>query len=137
MHVSCHDDQSIWEIRVQLKELWRDAADFDTLEGDHRMGIKLTRDSASSGNISVYFGPGVTREEQVIFANYIHAHLKDHSDQVQRLQYYVCPKCHTPKGNAKVLMDKLLVKKQIMLRKLHVQKQMLLRFLHVQKQMPI
>ena len=95
-----------------LKELWRDAADFDTLEGEHRMGIKLTRESASSGEISVYFGPGVTQEEQVIFANYIHAHLVGGSEQVQRLRYYVCPECHTPKGNPLVLMEKLLAHKQ-------------------------
>jgi hypothetical protein len=95
-----------------LEGLWRDAADFDTLEGGHRMGIKLTRESASSGDICIYFGPGVTQEQQVIFANYIHAHLKGHSEQVQRLRYYVCPKCHTPKGNPQVLMEKLLAKKQ-------------------------
>lgn len=94
-----------------LKELWRDAADFDTL-GGNRMGIKLTRESASSGDISVYFGPGVTQEEQVIFANYIHAHLVDGSEKVQRLRYYVCPKCHTPKGNSQVLMEKLLYQKR-------------------------
>jgi hypothetical protein len=28
------------------------------------------------GDISVYFGKGVTQHEQVIFANYIHAHLE-------------------------------------------------------------
>jgi WD40 repeat protein len=96
----------------RLKELWRDAADFDTLAGGHRMGIKLTRESASNGDISVYFGPGVTQQEQVIFANYIHAHLEGRSEQVQRLRYYVCPHCHTPKGNPQVLMKKLLDKGQ-------------------------
>ena len=40
----------------QLKELWRDAADFVTLTGDHHMGLKLSRDSGSIGDISVYFG---------------------------------------------------------------------------------
>ena len=54
----------------QLKELWRDAADFVTLAGDHHMGLKLMRESGSDGDISVYFGKGVTQEEQVIFANY-------------------------------------------------------------------
>jgi hypothetical protein len=95
-----------------LKELWRDAADFDTLEGAHRMGIKLVRETAGNGDISIYFGPGVTQEEQVIFANYIHAHLAERSEQVQRLRYYVCPNCYTPKGNPQVLMEKLLATKQ-------------------------
>ena len=96
----------------QLKELWRDAADFVTLAGDYHMGVKLTRETASDGNISIYFGPGVTQEEQVIFANYIHAHLDGSSENVQRLRYYVCPKCHTPKGNPQILMEKLLAKKK-------------------------
>lgn len=96
----------------KLKELWRDAADFETLNGDHHMGIKLTREAAGSGDISVYFAPGVTIQEQVIFANYIHAHLQGRSEQVQRLRYYVCPHCGTPKGNPQVLMQKLLAKKK-------------------------
>ena len=58
----------------QLKELWRDAADFVTLAGDHHLDLKLTRESGSDGDISVYFGKGVPQQEQVIFANCIHAH---------------------------------------------------------------
>jgi len=96
----------------KLKELWRDAADFATLAGEHHMGIKLTREAAGSADISVYFAPGVTKEEQVIFANYIHAHLENRSEKVQRLRHYVCPKCHTAKGNPQAQMQKLLTKKQ-------------------------
>ena len=96
----------------QLKELWRDAADFVTLAGDHHMGLKLTRESGSDGDISVYFGKGVTQQEQVIFANYIHAHLQTSCEQAHRLRHYVCPKCHAAKGNAEVLMKKLLREKQ-------------------------
>lgn len=95
-----------------LKELWRDAADFDTLAGACRMGIKLKRNSAGTGEIMVYFGPGVSQGEQVIFANYIHAHLDSCCEQVQRLRHYVCPHCNTPKGNSNILMEKLLNKKQ-------------------------
>jgi small GTP-binding protein len=95
-----------------LNELWRDAADFVTLAGDHHMGIKLTRASGSDGDISVYFGEGVKEGEQVIFANYIHAHLLSHCEKAQRLRYYVCPHCQTPKGNPDVLMKKLLAKKK-------------------------
>jgi len=94
-----------------LNQLWRNAADFKTLVGDHHMGIKLTREAGDSGDISVYFASGVTKQEQVIFANYIHGHLVGHCEQVQRLRYYVCPHCHTPKGNPEVLMKKLLAKK--------------------------
>jgi len=97
----------------KFKEPWRDAADFETLDGGHRMGIKLTREAANSGDISIYFAPGVTKQEQVIFANYIHAHLESpRSERVQRLRHYVCPHCHTPKGNPQALMQKLLAKKE-------------------------
>ncbi len=96
----------------QLKELWRDAVDFVTLAGDHQMGLKLTRESGSDGDISVYFGKGVTQQEQVIFANYIHAHLQTSCEQAQRLRHYFCPKCHAPKGNPEVLMKKLLREKE-------------------------
>ena len=96
----------------RLKELWRDAADFATLSGDNHMGIKLTRESGSDGEISVYFGKGVTQQEQVIFANYIHAHLGRTCESAERLRHYVCPKCEAPKGNPQVLMKKLLTKKQ-------------------------
>jgi hypothetical protein len=96
-----------------LKELWRDAADFNTLAVARRMGIKLVRESSDTGEIKVYFSPGVAQEEQVIFANYIHAHLANCCDEVQRLRHYVCPHCHTPKGNSQVLMKRLLLQKQV------------------------
>jgi hypothetical protein len=48
----------------------------------------------------------------VIFANYIHLHLQGACEQAKRLRHYVCPKCHTPKGNAEALMKKLLAKKE-------------------------
>lgn len=95
-----------------LKDLWRNAADFVTLAGNHHMGIKLTRNAVDSWDISIYFGLGVTMQEQVIFSNYIHAHLQDRCEEVQRLRYYVCPYCHTPKGNPKELMKKLMAKKK-------------------------
>lgn len=86
--------------------------DFVTLADDHHMGIKLKRESGSDGEISVYFGKGVTQQEQVIFANYIHAHLQTSCEKAPRLRHYVCPKCHAPKGNPEVLMKKLLREKQ-------------------------
>lgn len=96
----------------RLKELWRDAADFETLSGGHSMGVKLTRVDAGNGDVSVYFGAGVAQEEQVIFANYIHAHLREACEEARRLRHYVCPKCHAPKGNPELLMEKLLAKKK-------------------------
>lgn len=96
----------------KLKELWRDAADFDTLVDGHRMGIKLMRESATSGEISVYFSPKVSMNDQVVFANYIHAHLQIPNDPIHRIRHYVCPYCGEEKGKSEALMKKLLVKKR-------------------------
>ena len=79
-----------------LKDLWRDAADFVTLADDHHMGIKLTRETASNGDISVYFGKGVTQQEQVIFANTIHAHLEGTCENALRLRLFRPTACHKP-----------------------------------------
>ncbi|MCB2156663.1 DUF4365 domain-containing protein, partial [bacterium] len=96
----------------ELSQLWRDAADFQTLAGKHHMGVKLTRDAVDHGDISIYFAKGVTIQEQVIFAKYIHAHLKRRTESVKRLRHYVCPHCHAPKGNPEILMKKLRSKKK-------------------------
>jgi hypothetical protein len=94
----------------KLNQLWRDAADFTTLRGERHMGIKLMREAAEVGDISVYFGTGVAPQEQAIFANYIHAHLVGKCEEVLRLRHYACPLCNTPKGNPQALMKKLLDK---------------------------
>ncbi len=91
----------------QLKELWRDAADFVTLAGDHHMGIKLTRETASNGDISVYFGKGVTQQKQVIFANYIHAHLEGTCENALRLCLFRPRACRKPAQGKRGTSDAL------------------------------
>src|SRR6185369_3332711 len=59
-----------------------------------------------------YFAPGVSTQDQVTFANYIHAHLQAPNEQVQRLRHYVCPHCGEPKGASATLLQKLLAKKK-------------------------
>ena len=72
------------------------AADFVTLADDHHVGIKLTRETASNGDISVYFGKGVTQQEQVIFANTIHAHLEGTCENALRLHLFRPKACRKP-----------------------------------------
>lgn len=62
---------------------------------------------ASEGSICVYFKSGVTRESGWFFANYLHVHLETGCETVQRLRYWVWPKCSTPKGNPEVPMENL------------------------------
>ena len=80
----------------KMKEIWRDAADFETLADHGTMGIKLLRNDDGQGTVLVHFSKNVTQQEQVIFANYIHNHLVEKATDVQRLRFYVCPHCETP-----------------------------------------
>ena len=91
----------------KLKELWRDAADFETLAEEKKMGVKLLRKEDGSGELLVHFEKGVASQEQVIFATYIHDHLKEKAADVTRLRFYVCSHCDTPVKNREVAMQRL------------------------------
>ena len=88
-----------------LKELWRDAADFETLAEKKKMGVKLVRKEDGSGELLVHFEKGVASQEEVIFATYIHDHLKEKASNVTRLRFYVCRNCDTPVMNREVAME--------------------------------
>ena len=60
------------------KDLWRDAADFETVAGNKGVGIRLVR-REDGGELFARHDEGVTEQEQVLFANYIHEHLKEKS----------------------------------------------------------
>ena len=53
----------------------------------------------------------MTQQEQVIFANTIHAHLEGTCENTLRLRHFVCPHCHRAKGNPEALRKKLLREK--------------------------
>lgn len=73
-----------------LTAVWRDAADFETL-ADHRVvSIRLLYGDDGLANLLIHFGAGVTLQEQVIFASYVHQHLNEKAEQTQRLRFYVC-----------------------------------------------
>lgn len=91
----------------KLKELWRDAADFETLADQQTMGIKLLRNEDGRGTLLVHYGKGVPVQEQVIFANYIHEHLIEKAVEPERQRYFVCPNCDTPVTNRDVAMRRL------------------------------
>lgn len=91
----------------KLKELWRDAADFETLVDQRTMGVKLLRNEDGRGTLLVHYGKGVPIQEQVIFANYIHEHLIDKAVEAERQRYFICPHCETPVTNHDVAMRRL------------------------------
>ncbi|MEB3242123.1 MAG: TIR domain-containing protein, partial [Cyanobacteriota bacterium] len=99
----------------RLEQLWRDAADFRTLAtprspqpaSGHAMAVRLRRDNASEGLVTLHVGPEVADAERVQFALFIDRHLRGAADTVARRRHWLCPHCNAPKGNEDVLMDKL------------------------------
>jgi small GTP-binding protein len=92
----------------KLKDLWRDAADFATLADAKIVGIKLVRGEDGRGELLAHHVPGVTGQEQVIFATYIHEHLREKStEEVPRLRFYACPHCDEPVKNRELAMELL------------------------------
>src|SRR5258708_29598421 len=92
----------------KLKELWRDAADFETLADKKIVGVTLLRGEDGRGEILAHHARGVTGQEQVIFASYIHEHLSEKSNEdVPRLRFYSCPNCDEPVENRKLAMERL------------------------------
>jgi small GTP-binding protein len=92
----------------KLKELWRDAADFGTLADGKVVGVKLVRREDGRGELLAHHAPGVTRQEEVIFASYVHGHLSEKStEEVPRLRFYACPHCDEPVKNRELAMELL------------------------------
>jgi small GTP-binding protein len=90
-----------------LRDLWRDAADFETLAEHKRLGIKLAREADGRGELKVYCEHGVLPNEQVILASYIHEHLQTKAADIVRLRQYICPHCGTPVSSREVAMERL------------------------------
>jgi WD40 repeat protein len=84
-------------------QLWRDAADFRTLEGN-RAGLKMTRQGEGKAEIVIYFDDEVPDGTKVLFIRYVHDHLKDKDPGLVRVRHYSCPnpKCRTPQSLANV-----------------------------------
>ena len=92
----------------KLKEMWRDAADFETLAEGKIVGVKLVRREDGRGELLAHHAKGVSGQEQVIFASYIHEHLCEKStEEVPRLRYYVCPHCDWPVKDRELAMELL------------------------------
>jgi hypothetical protein len=91
----------------KLKDLWRDAADLQTIGGDRLVGVRLQRRREGGGEILAH-ALDVTPEEQIIFASYIHKHLVEQSTAtVQRLRRYICPYCNKSVKDRQLAMERL------------------------------
>jgi small GTP-binding protein len=88
------------------KQLWRYAADFTTATGK-RLGLKLTPRADGVGELELYFERGIGDDETVVFATYVHDHLRTKAGEIVRLRHYVCPHCGEAAGNPDLAMKKL------------------------------
>jgi hypothetical protein len=85
-------------------KLWRFAADFRSQTGA-KMGLRLTRQKEGLGEIDVYFEPEADDGTKVAFIKYVHEHLLERTEDVQRLRHYVCPKCAHPFKDTEVALE--------------------------------
>ena len=101
-----HADNIYATLVVQLRQtrafkngkLWRYAADFECPRGK-RMGLKMERKEEGAAEISVYFDPAVMEDMKVTFIKYVHEHLLEKGQGVERYRKYVCGVCGQPLSN--------------------------------------
>jgi small GTP-binding protein len=86
----------------EKKQLWRFAADFQTLAGKS-LGLKLNKKAEGAGELEVYFEPGISNETQVSFIRYVHEHLMRKAQDVVRLRHFVCDHCGTAVENRRAI----------------------------------
>jgi len=91
---------------VENRRLWKYAADFTTPAG-HRVGLHMRKGPEGSGRISVYLDPQAPDDSKVTFIKYVHEHLLEKAQDVQRFRYYACTKCGTTVENRKTAMRRL------------------------------
>ena len=87
-------------------QLWNYAADFKTQTGQ-QLGVKLTRRAEGAGELDVYFDPAISTDTKLLFARFVHEHLKLKANDIVRLRHYVCPHCNNPVRDRETAMEKL------------------------------
>ncbi|MCP5103934.1 MAG: DUF4365 domain-containing protein [bacterium] len=92
-------------------ELWKNAADFKT-HGNKQVGLLMQKTSDESAIIKVYFEPKVPEDTRVSFTRYVHEHLLNRAEDVERIRHYVCPHCHTPLENHAAIKRRLAIGKK-------------------------
>jgi len=90
----------------QKDQLWRDAADFLTHDGN-RVGLAMERKGEGKAEIIVYFDKDVSIDTKVTFIKYVHEHLLAKAQNVTRVRTYVCPNCDNPVMDIEAIKDRL------------------------------
>ena len=88
------------------KELWRNAAEFETSKG-HALGLKIeNKQGEGEASIFLFFDVAVPDELKVIFIEYIHRHLEKYAREVRRDRRYICPACAKPVTDLEAVRDR-------------------------------
>ncbi|MGI8729634.1 MAG: DUF4365 domain-containing protein [Solirubrobacteraceae bacterium] len=87
-------------------EMWRGAADFRTADGS-QVGIRLTTRPDGAGELELHCERGTSATEQVLFAGYVHEHLRGAAPDVVRLRTYICAACGTSVENRDAALRRL------------------------------
>jgi small GTP-binding protein len=87
-------------------QLWHLAANFKTNTGQ-KLGIKVKSNFGQKSELDVYFDPGVSMEETIIFSKYIHEHLIEKGQDIERHRYYICPYCKHEVKDTELAMKRL------------------------------
>jgi small GTP-binding protein len=90
----------------KMKDLWKNAADFETTEGK-RVGLKMDNKGEGKAELVAYFAPGVPDDTKVSFIKYTHEHLLKKGKDVTRVRCYVCPYCDEPVESVKAVQKRL------------------------------
>lgn len=90
----------------ELRDLWKDAADFVTPE-KRKVGLKLVRKPEGYGELTVYCEDGVPVDTQVTLIKYVHEHLRKFATTVTRVRSYTCPECHEPVEGRRAIQSRL------------------------------
>ena len=70
--------------------LWRNAADFKTQAGEKSLGLRMIRKPKGEGELQAFFAEDMPVADKIIFSKYIHEHLLQSGNDVQRFRHYVC-----------------------------------------------
>jgi hypothetical protein len=103
----------LWYSReFQQKELWRNAAEFETSK-EHTLGLMMERTEEGEATISVFFETIIPDELKVMFIKYIHRHLEKYARDVRRDRRYICPNpnCRKSVLDLEAIREKLAAKK--------------------------
>lgn len=90
----------------KLLNLWRNAAEFETL-GRDKMSVSLSREDSSAGVVRLYFGDHVLDAERMSFYRYVENHLKERDSLLARVRNYQCPACKEWKPWSTAMQTKL------------------------------